>query len=375
MPLLAGRRLSDEPRGAFGAIGGVVMAVFVGSTYLSIAAFAAAAAPADERLAVRPDVLVASVPGDGSRADAAAAALAGVPGVQAVAQVREVAIDDGGTSQLGVVADCRALVAVLSAPGLACGPGLVHLGPGGAPVADAVVHVARFLGGSWSRDVSSPDVPLHVAAGEVDRYAPADLAAEARLTLPAVIIDPAAFAPGTDFPSTRIAILTDGSPASVERARTAAQVAMPTSVVRTVHEAAADAASLVVELGRVVSLGIVIAMLLAGASLAIAVISGLVERRTPFALLRLAGMPVARLRSVLVLEAAAPLVAVAALSAVLGMVVAQVVIRAVPTRDPPPPDASIVVLLAFATAGAIAVVLAAMPLVGRITGSEANRFE
>ncbi len=153
------------------------------------------------------------------------------------------------------------------------------------------------------------------------------------------------------------------------------QVALPTSVVRTVSEAAADSASVVIELGRVVSLGVIVAMLLAGASLAIAVISGLVERRTPFALLRLAGMPLERLRAVLVLEAAAPLVAVAALSAVLGMAVAQLVIRSIPTREVPLPDVGVVGLLTVATLGAIAVVLAAMPMVGRITGSDANRFE
>jgi len=191
-----------------------------------------------------------------------------------------------------------------------------------------------------------------------------------------VVIEPAAFAGGSDaFPVTRLAIATNGDPASIERARTAVQVALPTSVARTVGEAATDAAALVTELGRVVSLGVIVAMLLAGASLAIAVISGLVERRTPFALLRLAGMPIARLRAILVLEAAAPLVAVATLSAVLGMLVAQLVIRAVPAREAPLPDLGVAGLLAVATAGAIAVVLAAMPLVGRITGAEANRFE
>ena len=137
-------------------------------------------------------------------------------------------------------------------------------------------------------------------------------------------------AAATAFPTTRIAIRTDGDPATIERVRTATQVALPTSVVRTVSEAAADVPRSSSELGRVVSLGVIVAMLLAGASLAIAVISGLVERRTPFALLRLAGMPLDRLRAVLVLEAAAPLVAVAALSAVLGCCGA--------ARDPLDPD-------------------------------------
>jgi ABC-type antimicrobial peptide transport system permease subunit len=150
---------------------------------------------------------------------------------------------------------------------------------------------------------------------------------------------------------------------------------MPTSVVETAGQSATDAIALVAELGGVVSLGIVAAMLLAGASLAIAVTSAFVERRRPFALLRLSGMPVSRLRAVLLLEAAAPLVAVAAMSAVLGMIVAQVLLRALPTTTVPPPDPGVVALLAVALAGALAVVLAAMPLVDRVTSTEATRFE
>ena len=71
------------------------MAVFVGSAFLSIAAFAASVSPVDERLAVRPDVLMAALPGDGSRADDAARTIKAMAGVAAVAQVREVSIDDG----------------------------------------------------------------------------------------------------------------------------------------------------------------------------------------------------------------------------------------------------------------------------------------
>ena len=44
-----------------------------------------------------------------------------------------------------------------------------------------------------------------------------------------MIIEPAAFADGgVAFPTTRIAIRTDGDPATIERVRTAMQVALPT---------------------------------------------------------------------------------------------------------------------------------------------------
>ena len=53
----------------------------------------------------------------------------------------------------------------------------------------------------------------------------------------------------------------------------------------------------------------------------------ILERRRQFALLRSAGMPVSRLRALVLLQAGAPLVAVAVFSAALGIVVAQAILR------------------------------------------------
>lgn len=376
--ILAGRRLADDPRAAFGAIGGVVMAVFVGSAYLSIASFATSVAPMEERLAVDPHVLLATVPGDGFGTDSALAELRAVEGVETVAVVREVGLEaEDGVLQLGVVADCEALVAVLSVRDAACTDALVHTVAGIRPVTDAAVTTARYLGpASGQSPIQTEDVRLRVSEDAVAPYTRAAVERENAFELPAIIVEPEAFADGgAALPVTRIAVATDGSPGAIERARTAVQVALPTSVVRTVSEAANDGAAMVIELGRVVSLGIIVAMLLAGASLAISVTTGVVERQRPFALLRLAGMPIGRLRAVLVLEAAAPLVTVAALSAVLGSAVAQLLLRASPNLGAPLPDLGVAALLAVAVAGALAVVLAALPLVDRVTATEATRFE
>ncbi len=375
--LLAGRRLTDDPRSAYGAIGGMVMAVFVGSTYLSIASFTSSAGFGVDDLAVRPDVLLATVPGErasvaelGVRAAVAAGALEAV-------ELREVLIDADGAFQQGIVVSCPSFVEVLAAPTLTCGPGLVHLGPGGRPFGSATLLTMRFLGGPGVATTAPVQyVSLSVDPAAIDRYAPATVAPGARPGLPAAIIDPTAFPAGmAAFAPTRIAVLTDGSPAAVEQARTALEVAMPTSVVLTIGEVATDSSATVTELGRVVSMGVIVAMLLAGASLAIAVASGLVERRLPFALLRLSGIPLGRLRAVLLLEAAAPLVAVAILSALLGTVVAQVILRALRSGGSPGPDLGVIGLLTVATAGAMGVVMTAMPLVGRVTASESTRFE
>lgn len=389
--LLAGHRLAGDPRGAFGAIGGVVMAVFVGSAYLSIASYAAAGVAIEGPLGLRPDVLLASVPDDGRGATTAAADVRRVPGVTDVVVVRDVAVEvsDGQptagssftTIQFGVIADCDALIRALAEDGLSCGTGGIHLGPGGEPFTHATLHTARQLGAAWSPS-STPGAEAEIDApgAATDRYASANTPAApglgGEMVLPAVIVEPHALPDrGARFQPTRLAILTDGSAAAIERARTAVIEHLPTSVVHTVSEAATDADTPLTELGRVVSIGVLGAMVLAGASLTIAAGTGLVERRRPFALLRLAGMPLARLRAVLLLEAAAPLVTIAALSALLGTAVAQALLRALPTRGVPPPDLGVVLLLAVGTAGALGVVLVAMPLADRLTRPESARFE
>jgi hypothetical protein len=215
---------------------------------------------------------------------------------------------------------------------------------------------------------------LHVDAAAIDRYAPASTASDSPLALPALIIDPRAVTPSDTFPVSQIAILTDGTPSAIEAARTVVEVDLPGSVVWTASQVATDAAKWFVELGRVVTLGVIGAMLLAGATLAIAVITGLVERRRPFALLRLAGMPLRRLKAVLLLEAAAPLIAVAALSALLGVGVTQLLFRSF-SAGFVTPDPSIVGLLTIAVAGALGVVALAMTLVDSLTGTQATRFE
>jgi hypothetical protein len=378
--LLAGRRLLDEPGSSFGAVAGVVLAVFVGSAFFGIASFARAAVPTTDQLGVREGVLVSRY-GDADMAEETATRLRSTAGVSAVAVLREIVVTtpqtvEGSQPDLAVVVDCRSFVDTLAAAGLSCGEGLEHLGPGGRPITDGSAMTFGFLSEPAILPVGMTRVvPLSIPSDRIDRYAPESLAAS-NGPLPAVLIEPAALGPGIDGLSpTGILVATDGSPAAIERARTVIESAMPTAVVATLEEESADASGPMLELARVVSLGVFGAMLLAGASLAIAVATGLVERRVPFALLRLAGMPLARLRLVLFLEAAAPLVAVSAVSAFLGTIVVQVLLRAQSKVAVPPPDLMGMALLGLAVVGALAVVASALPLVGPVTSTSETRFE
>ena len=89
---------------------------------------------------------------------------------------------------------------------------------------------------------------------------------------------------------------TDGTSATIERVRTALEVAMPTGGPATGAEVVAALTTIVDELGRVVMLGVVMTMAVAGASVALAVVGGLLDRRRPFALLRQSGVELRQLR-------------------------------------------------------------------------------
>ena len=210
----------------------------------------------------------------------------------------------------------------------------------------------------------------------VDRLIPSGTR-ETTGPLPDLVIEPSAV--DDDERAIRPAFVlasTDGTRAAIEGARTVLETALPTSGPATGAEIGTAATRIVDELGRIVTLGVVLTMAVAGASLAIAVTGGLLDRRRPFALLRLSGVPLRNLRSVVLLEAAAPLIAVALLSALLGVLVSQLLLRLVSSnRAVPLPDPSLAALLAAGVVGALAIVAAMLPLVGPLTDLEETRFE
>ncbi len=129
------------------------------------------------------------------------------------------------------------------------------------------------------------------------------------------------------------------------------------------------------EFGRVVGLGLIASLILAGCSLAVAVTTGILERRRQFALLRSAGMPVSRLRALVLLQAGAPLVAVAAFSAALGIAIAQAILRLADATEVALPDASLLLTLVVSLASAIALVALMLPPLERLTRPDAVRIE
>jgi hypothetical protein len=145
----------------------------------------------------------------------------------------------------------------------------------------------------------------------------------------------------------------------------------------TFAEVAQARAELLDQVERVALVIVALTLLVAGCSLLVAVVGGVVERRQPFTLLRLSGTPTRTLAGVLLLETAAPMLLAAVVAGAAGFGVAepmtaQLAIRSAPVALPGPAY--------FLTVGggllaALLVIFAGLPLLKRVTAPDNARFE
>ena len=352
--LIAARRLSDEPRAAFGAISGVVLAVFVSSAFFTLLGYidgqqdrvvgsslSASTLQADDRSGATVNL---------AQLRTSLESAAGVTGTVAVRQV-DLPQNDPIGRQLDDITVWFASCADL-APAVKV-----------APCADGSYAVGRpgWTGLGFTLDAPLGSDTFSGPGGASVLVVPAD-------SVPAPVLNGSA-------PIAQVLVATDGDLASIEQARTAIETAAPGWVVATPAEQLAAATSQITEVAWIVVLGTIGTLVMAGCSLAVAVAGGLIERQRPFALLRLTGMPLSRLRSIVMLEAAPPLLVAAGLSAALGVVVAEVLVTTLSEGSVPAPDASLIPLLGAGIAVALGIVALTFPLVSRTTSTEATRFE
>ncbi len=370
--LLAARRLGDEPRGSFGAIAGVIMAVFVASAFFAFSAYTRTQAGNYIDPLLQPNAVVANL-GVGTDATAGlGGSLERIEGVTSSLPIRQVSMVKGdGIESFGWVAPCREVVAILALNGATCSPS-------GVTVTQRDVQIdGRFTLIPDAADSSGADTPRLDL--RIDGDAALDLGQTDQVLiglLPPVLIDPFALEAPDDsdsLPVSLIYISTDGSPGVAERVRTAVIAAAPASSVRFQLERIA-ANTQFDEIGRIVALGLIGTLGLAGCSLAVAVTTATLERRRQFVFLRSAGMPASSLRATILLQAGAPLVAVSVASAVLGALVGAgilwIVIGAVAV-----PDASLLIVLAASIAVAMGVVVLTLPPLERMTRPASVRHE
>jgi hypothetical protein len=171
-------------------------------------------------------------------------------------------------------------------------------------------------------------------------------------------------------------VATDGTPAAIERARTALGRAFPHGrAAATEADFTGDFTRLLAQFQRLADVVIIASLVVAGCGLAVSVTGGLTERRRPFAMLRLSGVRLSELRRVVALETAVPLLAVAVVAVGTGFLAAHLFLRSQMKYDLHAPGPAYYAIVVAGLIASLAVIASTMPLLSRMTGPAAARYE
>ncbi|WP_308442502.1 FtsX-like permease family protein [Asanoa ferruginea] len=337
---LAGHRLTADPSASFRAISGLVLAVFLVTLTSTLSSATQAHLPEPGRIALPVGTVVTdfadhnAAPLPAERANALVARLHAIDGVTAVVDLRTTA---GPAPAMRVVTACGNLRAAAMAD---------------CPDPGRTVSIdVRGLADGAVGDVLTDDTDDTDATD-----ATADLGS---------------------LPMLGLLVTTNAHAGAIESARTAIESATDDAAptlpwafgeLKGQNNYQAD------QMARIANSVLLVTLVIAGFSLAVSVAGGLVERKRPFALLRLAGMRSRDLSWVLIVETAAPLIGIATTSVLLGLAVAADVLR-VNHLPWVPPGSGYWWTLGAGLAAALTVALAATIPLRRITSLQTARFE
>ena len=136
-----------------------------------------------------------------------------------------------------------------------------------------------------------------------------------------------------------------------------------------------DNTKLITEYQQLANVVILTSLPIAGCSLAASIAAGLSERRRPFSLLRLTGVPIAVLRRVVALESAVPLLIAAVVSIAMGFLAAQLFLRSQLDYTLRPPGPAYYLIVAAGLVVSLGIIASTLPLLARVTGPEVVRNE
>jgi hypothetical protein len=343
--LIAGRRLLDNPKAAFRFISGLVIALFVASAAIGALSSIAAASSSGTGSAGK-DTLADPFCSFSTSNCPASARVPSVPGqvlteLRTTPGVRSVTLVHQSRSQ----APMRNSVGVVACDQLARTPAIGKCAPG-TPVANISYFLSNLLGhNAHASSTVWPSANLSVASA-------------ARLPVDAVVV------------------ATDGSSGSIERARTTLERVFPLQGTPVGVEALdPSTARLLTMIQDMTDVVIVASLIIAACSLAVNIAAGLGERKRPFSLLRLTGVPTALLHRVVALESALPLLLVAAVSIVVGLVSAALYLHSQVGIAFRIPGIAYWATVIAGLAASLAIIASTFPLLNRITGPEAARNE
>jgi hypothetical protein len=279
--LLAGRRLRDDPKAAYRASAGVVLAVFAGSMALTL--MPSLESEAGYYSSYRDSVLYVS-----TDADHAAKIVATVDArleryglAQRAASVGQVELKQGldyGTGYVVTCADAKVLLPVT----VTCGTKPAIYAPSSAGI--DMIEYTEDGGGQQT----TPLPGSYVASGGLD----------------VVLIDPSLLP--KDAPLTGVDVAVPADNASRESARTALLAAADGAQVISKEMKLGEQNTELADLRRVTVIGLVTAAVLGGLSAAISTAGSVLDRRRTFGALMAAGTPVRTLAKALRAEAALP---------------------------------------------------------------------
>lgn len=344
--LIAARRLGDDPSGAFRAVSGLVMAVFVAScaigTLTTIVAYnGGSAGDSETTLGTVVHGVNLGRPGDAPLAAVPAtttAALRAEAGVDAVAVIHVIAAPSPSPSP-------RRFDEVffhVTCADMAAAPALGRC-PAGAEAATVLPHFGRGVVDTEPNMSETTWPASELTAAEVEALA-----------------------------VNTIVVATDGTDATVERVRTILATTVPTEIPPvTIAELGADDRRDVARFRQLANVVLLASLPIAGCSLAVNVAGSLAARRRPFRLLRLSGVPLAMLRRVVAVEAVVPLLASVLLAAGAGLVASALFLRAQLDQTLQPPGLGYYAIVAGGVAASLAVVASTLPLLRRTTSLDA----
>ncbi|HEU5267871.1 MAG TPA: FtsX-like permease family protein [Jatrophihabitans sp.] len=335
--LIAARRLGDNPQAAFRAVSGLVLALFVGTCAIAIITTLSAynngtvSGSASSR-----GTLVDTFwgPPDTTKAIAAPprTELTSIPGVTAVAVIHTEPAS--GFAPPTELVSCAELARI---------PALGHCAPGATTVTIMTEYGGIGINHKTMADTTWP--PATVSTAQLQT-----------------------------MPFDSIVVGTDGTAAAVERARTVLDLRYSkTFGPETISEMQADNLKLIDSYRQLANVVILTSLPIAGCALAVSVAGGLIERKRPFSLLRLTGAPLALLRRVVGLEAAAPLLITAAVSMGAGLLAAQLFLRAQLQETLVAPGPQFYLVVAAGLLASLAIIASTLPLLNRTTGPEIAR--
>ncbi len=344
--LIAGRRLLDNPKAAFRFISGLVIALFVASAAIGALSSIAAATSSSGGGSAGKGTLADPFCSFSTSNCPASAQVPSVPG-QVLAELRTTPGVRGVTVVHGSPSDAplRNSFGVVACDQLAKTPAIGKCAPG-ATVASIGYFLSNLLGHN-SHASSTAWPSAHLSAADI-----------ARLPVDAVVV------------------ATNGSSSVMERARTALERAFPFQGTPVAVEAFdPSTARLLTMIQDMTDVVIVASLIIAACSLAVNIAAGLGERKRPFSLLRLTGVPTTLLYRVVALESALPLFIVAAVSIVVGLVSAALYLHSQVGIAFRIPGIAYWATVVGGLAASLAIIASTFPLLNRITGPEVARNE